>query len=248
MERTPHCRKVRYGVTDAPALHGVSDGAGSFDVDPTLIEFIFYAARGDRPASVSVSVTGWRMRHGERIQPGGPEGEVYVYFSGDPDGWPEWLAEEQKAADALLNCTTEEKSAICGECDHAPASHSEGEDPVSPGVCAECPDGEETHDYLPSRGHLPQERGSLMTNQPARPETDDPRVLALAQARQQLAHNNAFGLPCPAWDGLTRQEQGLSLAEARNWLHAAMNAGLVADRATTRRELADRADPANEAS
>jgi hypothetical protein len=40
----------------------------------------------------------------------------------------------------------------CGECDHSPAAHTEGEDPVSPGVCAECPDGEDTHDYLPPRG------------------------------------------------------------------------------------------------
>lgn len=156
MERTPHCCKVRYGVTDAPALHGVSDGTRSFDVDPTLIELIYYAARDDQPASVSASVTGWRMRDGERIQPGGPEGEVHVYFSGDPDGWPEWPAEEQarhrEAAHTLLSCTTEEKSANCGECGHAPGSHSEGEDPVSPGVCAECSDGEETHDYLPPRG------------------------------------------------------------------------------------------------
>jgi hypothetical protein len=70
-----------------------------------------------------------------------------------------------------------------------------------------------------------------MTDQPDRPEVEDPRVLALAQARQQLAHNNTFGLPCPAWDGLTRQEQDLSLAEARNWLHAALDAGLVAGEA-----------------
>jgi len=87
-----------------------------------------------------------------------------------------------------------------------------------------------------------------MSNQASRPEVEDPRVLALAQARQQLAHNNTFGLPCPSWDGLTRQEQDLSLAEARNWLHAALDAGLVADRAMAWRELADRANPANEAS
>lgn len=67
-----------------------------------------------------------------------------------------------------------------------------------------------------------------MSTRTTRPEVDDPRVLALAQARQQLAHNNAFGLPCPAWDGLTRQEQDLSLAEARNWLRAALDAGLAA--------------------
>ncbi|MFD6553753.1 hypothetical protein [Streptomyces sp. NPDC058398] len=44
------------------------------------------------------------------------------------------------------------KRSVCGECGHAPTAHTEGEDPVSPGVCADCPDGEDTHDYLPPRG------------------------------------------------------------------------------------------------
>lgn len=88
-----------------------------------------------------------------------------------------------------------------------------------------------------------------MTDQPTRPEIDDPRVLALAKARQQMAYENPFNAGFnPPWDGLSEQEQRLSLLEARNWLSAAMNAGLVADRAAAWRELADRADPANEAS
>lgn len=81
-----------------------------------------------------------------------------------------------------------------------------------------------------------------MTNQPARPEVDDPCVLALAQARQQLAHNNTFGLPCPAWDGLTREEQDLLLAEARNWLHAALDAGLVVQEANQDANLREAAE------
>lgn len=88
-----------------------------------------------------------------------------------------------------------------------------------------------------------------MTGQPTRPEIDDPRVLALAKARQEMANENPFNAGfCPPWDGLSEQEQRLSLLDARNYLRAALNAGLVADRAAAWRELADRADPANEAS
>ncbi|MFJ2004786.1 hypothetical protein [Streptomyces chartreusis] len=61
-----------------------------------------------------------------------------------------------------------------------------------------------------------------------RPEVDDPRVLALAKARQQLAYENPFNAVCPPWDGLTEQEQRLSLLGARSYLHAALNAGLAA--------------------
>jgi hypothetical protein len=62
-----------------------------------------------------------------------------------------------------------------------------------------------------------------------RPEVDDPRVLALAQARQQMAHENQFNAGfCPPWDGLTGQEQRLSLLDARNYLRAALKAGLLA--------------------
>jgi hypothetical protein len=60
-----------------------------------------------------------------------------------------------------------------------------------------------------------------------RPEVDDPRVLSLAKARQHIAHSSVFNVVCPPWDGLTAQEQHLSLLDARNYLHAALNAGLV---------------------
>lgn len=66
-----------------------------------------------------------------------------------------------------------------------------------------------------------------MTDQPARPEVDDPRVLALAKARQQLAYENPFNVVCPPWGDLTEQEQHLSLLDARSYLHAALRAGLV---------------------
>jgi len=67
-----------------------------------------------------------------------------------------------------------------------------------------------------------------MTELTNRPEVDDPRVVALAKDRQQLAYENPFNAVCPPWDGLTEQEQRLSLLDARSYLHAALNAGLVA--------------------
>lgn len=66
-----------------------------------------------------------------------------------------------------------------------------------------------------------------MTDQPARPEVDDPRVLALAQARQQIAYESPFNFVCPPWDGLTEDEQQSSLLDAQNYLHAALKAGLA---------------------
>ena len=63
--------------------------------------------------------------------------------------------------------------------------------------------------------------------QTVRPEVDDPRVLALAKARQHIAHSSPFNFVCPPWDGLTSDEQQLSLLDARNYLHAALDAGLV---------------------
>lgn len=66
-----------------------------------------------------------------------------------------------------------------------------------------------------------------MTTTPQRPEVDDPRVLALAKARQHIAHSSVFNVVCPPWDGLTAKEQHLSLLDARNYLHAALDARLV---------------------
>lgn len=67
-----------------------------------------------------------------------------------------------------------------------------------------------------------------MTDTTDRPEVDDPRVLALAKARQQMAYENPFNVVCPPWEGLSEQEQHLSLLDARNYLRAALKAGLVA--------------------
>ncbi|GIH69463.1 hypothetical protein [Sphaerimonospora thailandensis] len=53
---------------------------------------------------------------------------------------------------------------------------------------------------------------------------DDPRVLALAKARQQLAHDCAY---CPSWEELTDEEREGSLPDARNYLESAINAGLI---------------------
>lgn len=52
----------------------------------------------------------------------------------------------------------------------------------------------------------------------------DPRVLALARARQQLAHE---GMLLPTWGELTPAEQEQSLPSARSYLEAAVRAGLV---------------------
>lgn len=52
----------------------------------------------------------------------------------------------------------------------------------------------------------------------------DPRVLALARARQQLAHQ---GMLHPTWDELTDAERAQALPEVRNWLQAAADAGLL---------------------
>ncbi|WP_416976690.1 hypothetical protein [Streptomyces sp. T028] len=66
-----------------------------------------------------------------------------------------------------------------------------------------------------------------MSADPQRPEVDDPRVLALAKARQHIAHSSPFNFVCPPWDGLSEQEQHLSLLDARNYLRAAIVADLI---------------------
>lgn len=53
---------------------------------------------------------------------------------------------------------------------------------------------------------------------------DDPRVLALAKARQQMAHDSTY---LPTWEELTDKEREGSLPDARNYLESAINAGLV---------------------
>ncbi|MGW2843974.1 hypothetical protein [Streptomyces sp. NPDC001274] len=55
-------------------------------------------------------------------------------------------------------------------------------------------------------------------------EMNDPRVLALAKWRQQLSHEGVYN---PTWEELTDQEREDSLPEARNYLKAAIRAGLI---------------------
>lgn len=61
----------------------------------------------------------------------------------------------------------------------------------------------------------------------AQPEigSDDPRVIALARARQYLAHRSLYH---PTYDELTDQEQQDSCFAARSYLAAAIDAGLIA--------------------
>lgn len=58
---------------------------------------------------------------------------------------------------------------------------------------------------------------------------DDPRVLALAKARQQLAHDCTH---LPTWEELTDEDRAAALPDARNYLESAINAGLIPDGAT----------------
>ena len=57
--------------------------------------------------------------------------------------------------------------------------------------------------------------------------TDHPltRAIALAEARQRIAHNAISYLP--AWDDLTDEERQQSIREAANWLRAAVEAGIA---------------------
>jgi hypothetical protein len=57
-----------------------------------------------------------------------------------------------------------------------------------------------------------------------RPALEDPRVLALAAARQQISHE---GVHNPTWNELTTREQEGGLLDAWNYLHAAIRAGLA---------------------
>lgn len=57
-----------------------------------------------------------------------------------------------------------------------------------------------------------------------RPDLDDPRVIALAKARQQISHEGVLN---PTWDELTPDEQEGALPYARSYLYAAIRAGLI---------------------
>ncbi|WP_143668316.1 hypothetical protein [Streptomyces sp. f150] len=94
--RTPHCHKIRYGITGAPILTE-DDMDGSFapgvGVEPTLIELVYSTPQDGRGLSVTASVTGNWTRFGKR-ESGQP---VTTHFRGDPANWPGWLAEEARA-------------------------------------------------------------------------------------------------------------------------------------------------------
>jgi hypothetical protein len=99
-DRTPHCTKIRYGITGAPPLdESEMDGshAPGVGVSPTSIELVYSAARDGKPASVSASVTGDWTRFGK---PDG--GQVTTHFPDGPDGWPVWLAEEARLHDPAV--------------------------------------------------------------------------------------------------------------------------------------------------
>lgn len=98
-ERTPHCTKIRYGITGAPLLtEDEMDGshAPGVGVAPTLVELVYSPARDGKPARVDASVTGDWTRFGE---PDGFGGRVTTHFKNGPDGWPAWLAEEARLHD-----------------------------------------------------------------------------------------------------------------------------------------------------
>lgn len=55
--------------------------------------------------------------------------------------------------------------------------------------------------------------------------TTDPRALQLAQHRQRIAHDGLDEVT--SWYALSKADRDLMLAEAREWLRAAVEAGLV---------------------
>lgn len=55
-------------------------------------------------------------------------------------------------------------------------------------------------------------------------EMQDPRVVTLARWRQQISHEGVYN---PTWEELTDEEREGSLPDARNYLKAAIRAGLV---------------------
>jgi hypothetical protein len=54
--------------------------------------------------------------------------------------------------------------------------------------------------------------------------TERDRSLRLAEARQGVAHDGTFD---PAWAQLTDYDREMTALEARNWLRAAVRAGLI---------------------
>ncbi|MBT2402000.1 hypothetical protein [Streptomyces sp. ISL-100] len=60
-------------------------------------------------------------------------------------------------------------------------------------------------------------------------ELDDPRVLTLAKAHQQVIHESVWHVgDAPPWEDLTEAQKKAALIEARDWLRAADRTGLLA--------------------
>ncbi|MBW8740735.1 MAG: hypothetical protein JF621_27705 [Streptomyces turgidiscabies] len=67
-------------------------------------------------------------------------------------------------------------------------------------------------------------------------ETADPRALQLAQHRQRIAHDGLDEVT--SWYALSKADRDLMLAEARDWLRAAVEAGIapMAERPTDKHD------------
>lgn len=67
-------------------------------------------------------------------------------------------------------------------------------------------------------------------------ETTDPRALQLAQHRQRIAHDGLDEVT--SWYALSKADRDLMLAEARDWLRAAVEAGIapMAERPTDKHD------------
>ncbi|MFF5404585.1 hypothetical protein ACFY8K_16910 [Streptomyces misionensis] len=59
--------------------------------------------------------------------------------------------DRRRVADWLRRLAGEAQQDPCAECGHPADAHREGDDPVTPGVCADCPDDDAHHDYEPAR-------------------------------------------------------------------------------------------------
>ncbi|MET9324433.1 hypothetical protein ABZX75_30380 [Streptomyces sp. NPDC003038] len=59
-------------------------------------------------------------------------------------------------------------------------------------------------------------------------ELDDPRVLTLAKAHQQVVHESVWHIgSAPSWEALNEAQKKAAVMEAREWLRAADRAGLL---------------------
>lgn len=144
--RIPYCHKIRYGVSGAPEIPIDVPTAPDVTLAPTLVEIRYLAARGEQPAFVDATVSGYWMCGGERWQ---PEKELAHHFKNGPEGWPAWLAEEARlhAPDAAASAAV------------VPAADRAAPEPSDPTQCS----GEEG--FCPEHGF---HRHSL--KQPGTPE------------------------------------------------------------------------------